>query len=877
MGHDRVLHRPVALKFITAPLGNDPTSRARFQNEARLAASFSHPSICTIFEIGEVAPGRPLSLPSGRIIEPGTQFIVMELVEGQALDSILRQRGALPLDQLVSIALAVARGLASAHARGIVHRDLKPSNVMVVTGGGAKILDFGLAKAVGRPGPVQSADATHDQGLTIEGRVVGTIAYMSPEQAQGKPVDHRSDQFSFGAVLYELVSGERAFRGETPAATLAKVLEKEPEPLHWRTDLPASLVDLISRCLRKSPAERYGDTWEIVLQLEGLRLRDGTNATAPASTWARRIRLALGAAGLLAVAGLSATLWHIVPGQGSGLPSERHPTFQQITSTGKAFQGAISPAGDFVAYVEQLKSDSVRVQVQDLTPGARPVTVHEAEGVTTLRWTPDGARLLICGWDSRLLGLSCQLSPRLGGAGISLLPRPFTAMSPDGQLFAGAFMTGSSDVMYFDASGGSWPADAKLDGLWVRSIDWSPSDQVLLLTERLTDSRRELWSLSRSQPRHKILESNDLIDAAWVPGGRGIYVLEMRGGVADLSRVDLTGEGSSEPPRPKLLIAGLQALAGPLNGHVFSLSADGRRLVYSRRLLHASLMIGPTEGPGTGGGLEALTSGTGLDLFPRFSPDGRQVAFTRQGPAGSSDLFVIDSSASTPRQLTFSDADVTDPRWSPDGKRLAFVAWPKQSSARVGVVSVAGGPVAFLDAVAGSGDINWVSDTSLLVLQPGRQNYSIVDIRTHATRRLLAADNGWLLSSAISLDGRTLAVAWNRTNDGLWTIDLADPTKQTHLASDPDRFTPLRWTRQGDALLALDFSKNSLVRIPLDGGSTRLIRALPQLLDATDLAGTVDVSADGRRVVIATGASFRDLVLVEGFDPLRELTSSRHP
>jgi TolB-like protein len=253
------LHRPVALKVLSQEVAGREDMRARFLREARTAAALNHPNICTIYEVGEVdqAP-----------------FIAMELMEGITLESRLAS-GELELGDLIRIGLHVAEGLAAAHAAGIVHRDLKPANVMLAADGQVKILDFGLAKPQG-PIVGEASDGTPTGAITAEmtreGTILGTVSYMSPEQAEGKVVDSRSDIFSFGALLYQMASGALPFRGDTVTSTLAKILEAEPEPVsRLRSGLPADLERVIRRCLQKRPEDRYNDTRDLVAELRDLQ------------------------------------------------------------------------------------------------------------------------------------------------------------------------------------------------------------------------------------------------------------------------------------------------------------------------------------------------------------------------------------------------------------------------------------------------------------------------------------------------------------------------------------------------------------------------------------------------------------------------------
>jgi serine/threonine protein kinase/tetratricopeptide (TPR) repeat protein len=286
---DLVLRRTVALKFLSPEIVADEERRARFQREARLAAALNHPNTCTVYEVGQVeAIDRGLAADDP-LVPIGTPFIAMELVEGETLAARLARSGRLRTREVLDLAVQAAAGLAEAHVHRIVHRDLKPQNVMVTPAGRVKILDFGLAKpiaAIGRSETVLttidmiSADLGEGSGV-----VVGTVAYMSPEQALGKPVGPRSDVFAFGTMLYELVAGRRPFRGDTPTAIVAKILEAEPAPLSAAAaDVPPALMQIIQRCLQKRPEDRYQDAHDLAADLNEVRRRVSTGfPTSPAA------------------------------------------------------------------------------------------------------------------------------------------------------------------------------------------------------------------------------------------------------------------------------------------------------------------------------------------------------------------------------------------------------------------------------------------------------------------------------------------------------------------------------------------------------------------------------------------------------------------
>ena len=338
---DTKLSREVAIKVLPENLASDGARLQRFEKEARTASALNHPNIVSIFEIDSAGT---------------TTFIVMELVEGKTLRELLIL-GPIPIKKLFSIAAQAADGLAKAHAAGIVHRDLKPENLMVTRDGFVKILDFGLAKLV----PASASRAPDGTNLptmtrgTEEGTVLGTVGYMSPEQASGEPVDFRSDQFALGAILYEMASGRRAFDRKTPVQTLSAVIQDEPEPLaSIAPKTPTNLVWIVERCLAKDPEERYGSTKDLARDLAAMRDHppgiSTSSAAQPAARRSRFSRALLSSALAAVVAGVLA----FFIGQrlqerrdrDAPAPSRRTLTFRRGFLTGARF----APDGQTIVY-----------------------------------------------------------------------------------------------------------------------------------------------------------------------------------------------------------------------------------------------------------------------------------------------------------------------------------------------------------------------------------------------------------------------------------------------------------------------------------------------------------------------------------------------
>ena len=246
---DQKLGRQVALKILPKALGDDPVRRARFLQEAKTASALTHPNVCVIYEIGESSDHQP--------------YIVMEMIEGRPLDQLIQGRG-LPIEAVVEFSLQISDALAAAHEVNIVHRDIKSSNIMINVRQQAKVLDFGLAKRIHGAGDVSSDELAK----TREGQILGTPNYMSPEQALGKDVDHRSDLFSFGVVLYEMATGQRPFVAERLGEIMDQIIHATPRaPTRYNADIPVDLERIILRCLRKSPDERFQSAAELRLSL----------------------------------------------------------------------------------------------------------------------------------------------------------------------------------------------------------------------------------------------------------------------------------------------------------------------------------------------------------------------------------------------------------------------------------------------------------------------------------------------------------------------------------------------------------------------------------------------------------------------------------
>jgi hypothetical protein len=405
---DTRLERTVAIKVLPQHLADTPESRQRFEREARAVSSLNHPHICTLHDVGS---------------QDGTEFLVMEYLEGETLAKRL-EKGALPLEQVLKIGTEVADALDKAHRQGIIHRDLKPGNIML-TKSGAKLLDFGLAKSTVplTSGATMTAAVKHTTPVTQQGMIVGTFQYMAPEQVEGKDVDARSDIFSFGAVLYEMVTGRRAFPGKSQLSVASAILEKEPEPISTLQPMtPPALDHAIRRCLAKDPEERWQTARDLALELEW-SAEGGSQVMAMPAGAAQGIRarwrgvLLWGVVSVLLAAITGLAIWNLKPSP----PPTPQPVSRTVITLppGQRLAGldqpavALSPDGTHLAYVAGQGGTQQQIYLRAMNSlEARPIP--GTEGATGPFFSPDGQ------WLGFFTGTNLKKIPLSGGAAQTL-------------------------------------------------------------------------------------------------------------------------------------------------------------------------------------------------------------------------------------------------------------------------------------------------------------------------------------------------------------------------------------------------------------------------------------------------------------------------
>jgi Tol biopolymer transport system component len=607
---DVELNRLVALKVL-AHAGAGPRDE-RFHQEARAASALNHPHITTVYEIGK----------AGEV-----EFIAMELVAGQTLAALLGS-GRLPWRQALSYAVQVAGALTAAHESGIVHRDLKPANVMVTGSGSVKVLDFGLAKVTGTP---QTGDlaSTRTASQSAEGSLKGTCAYMSPEQAEGRRVDTRTDIFAFGALLYEMLTGRRAFAGETGMATLAAVVRGEPQPLRAAAHgVPKELEKIVERCLRKNPGRRYQHIDDVKLALEDLL--EEPKARVPARHW---LPAAAGVAILVAAGAVAWRQW------GPSPETAPRDVARMTTDSGLSTDPAVSRDGTLLAYAsDRTGSRSLDIWIQQ-TAGGEPMrlTSHEADEREP-SFSPDATAIA---FRSERDGGGVYVMPALGGE-----PRLIAKggrnprYSPDGAWIAywlGEPHAGTGSQVFVAGSRGGEPRRIYPEFADARYPLWSHDGKHLAVVGSL-NNRRDWWIVA--------------FDGAGAPQASGAYqVLSMQGFSADLmTSGSLASPAVWEPDA--FLFAGL-------SGDTASLW----KLPYSPRLGQVT------------GAPQRVTFGAGWESQPAASGNGRIVFASI---AANLDIWSVPLDANSgritgePRRIVEGAARDYQPSISLDGTRLAY-------------------------------------------------------------------------------------------------------------------------------------------------------------------------------------------------------------
>jgi serine/threonine protein kinase len=685
---DTHLDRLVAVKVLPAEKVADPERKQRFVKEAKAASSLNHPNIITIYDIGQAE---------------GVDFISMECVNGKTLDQLIPRRG-MRLNEALKCAVQIADALARAHSAGIVHRDLKPGNIMVNEHGLVKVLDFGLAKLT-EATPTSEDDATRTmRPTTEEGKIVGTVAYMSPEQAEGKKVDARSDIFSFGSVLYEMLTGEKAFHGDTKASTLAAILKDNPRPASQIVDsLPREVERLISRCLRKEVDHRFQHMDDVKIALQELKEESdsGVLGTAGLAMPKSRSRLIWALSVVAALVLATVGVWLVRSKK--EVPETQLVAVPLTSYPGNEGGPSFSPDGTQVAFAwNGEKQDNWDIYVKQI--GVEPpyrLTSDPAMDYSPA-WSPDG-RLIAFLRDLPPGKTGIMLMPQRGGSerilaevNGSLRALPYDqwlSWTPDSKWLVGPTSItghGQSLSLYSTETGERQPVtNPPTEEVGDTAPAVSPDGRTLVFSRVSPDFYNvTLWHLHLGEGYKPIGKEEQIqtgnmtnVGAAWLPDGN-----EFVFGSGTISSFGLWRIAASNPANPRRINLDVSNASWP------AISRLGNRLALATEQYDLNIWRVDLKGAGQKPGVPfRFIASTQTEAYPAYSPDGRRIAFMSDR-SGTQEIWICDSDGSKTLQLTsFGGAAIYGPSWSRDSQNIAFTVAQKEMKEDVYVVSVNGG------------------------------------------------------------------------------------------------------------------------------------------------------------------------------------------
>jgi len=891
--HDAKLDRAVALKILPAEVVKDAERVHRFVQEARSASSLSHPNIVHVYDIGEAVPVEDGSEPAAGAAK--THFIAMELVEGSTLRQLLEDRSVEPRTLLSYLAQA-AEGLAKAHAAGIVHRDLKPENIMVSRDGYAKVLDFGLAKlteASVSGSALAAAPTALQEDKTKEGAVMGTIGYMSPEQAQGRPVDHRTDLFAFGCLLYEAATGKRPFTGESSVDVLHAIVRETPEPVEkLAPTIPRALVRKIRRCLEKDPARRAQSMKDLAFELhdlveewETLATPSGTVSTGPSLTGAaspakggigRTGWLAI-VAGVVAVAASGIWIWTTRTGTASApavTTGFRSMQMTPLTSSGDVFDAALSPDGRYLAHI-RAGAAGVSLWVRQIATGSDVELVPAAgpdRNLYNARFTPDGNYVsyeTLTTRSAARIQNDLLLVPTLGGTPRVILgdiDSP-AAWSPDGKRFAFVrrdVVAGETRVLTAAADG----SDERLlatrrsaDGEFLTDQGgvgpvWSPDGTTIAVPGWTKQGGPEIALLAANDGSSRRLEGlkvAQLRGLAWMPDGRSfVGAVRLDGSARNIQLV-----------RIAVADGRVERITNDLSDYgAVSLDAAGTHLVSTQNTESAELWTVPVGG---GAGSRLLGSG-GRETYggPDAAADGTLVYVLERGSERA--IWKKPAGGGPPVQLTHR-GPAGAPQISADGRRIAFVSPAAEGTFEVFTMNSDGGDLRQVEG-ASTFFFSLAPDGSWLVyMTPDRAliRRSLAD----GTEQRLDVTGSSIWRPMVSPDGSRIAyLASIERPDGSAenVAEVIPATGGKPLATVPrpssNEAQDWEWHPDGRSLLYARFEGTgaNVWRLPLDGSAPTRLTAF----DSTPIFGFT-MTPDAKNIVFGKGSVSSDAVMIENF------------
>ncbi len=894
--HDDRLGRDVALKVLPTGLTDDAERLERFAQEAKSASALNHPHIVVIYEIGQARPSftvEPIAVPGQRQRPEELHFIAMELVDGETLRDFVA--GNPSMARRLEILAQTAEGLGKAHAAGIVHRDLKPDNVMVSIEGYAKVVDFGLAKLVEPSNgwnPL-GADSPTMKAITMQGELIGTAGYMSPEQILGKVIDQRSDIFSFGCIIYETVTGRRPFEGESFVDTLHEVLHATPPPIEH-----PELQRIVGKCLVKDREYRYQSIRDVALDLRAV---DERKPEAPPEKRSKTpLYVAIGiAAAIVAVIG-----WQIharMHSSGPDFPAA-HAALQRITTSGHIGHLAVSPDGRFAAYTVNEDDAGEGVWLQQIATGSRVAVIPAIPKsiYSGLTFSADGNHLIVSRYDGTIYGAVMEV-PILGGKPAKLIGDADTAASPspDGRQLAvtrDVLEKGESRLLVTARDGSHERVLATLplpEG--ARSPAWSPDGKEIAVVHGM-----HLFTINAATGAMKSIpltgSRGSILNVAWSPAGDALIISasdelmmsaadERAAGRHQLQRVDIASgavtnltDDSDEYTEPHATGALVAAIQTKHQAMIWSVTPGSPATQLTRSLGTSDGLLGLTStrdrhivySSSAGGTLDLwtanadgsdprqLTNDERLESHPVVTSDGATIVYNSRA-RGISSIWRMNVDGSQQKQIAAAPA-IYDFAVSPDGKRVIYASGNETSShAWLMSVPIDGGtPV----TVATTGPfLNWLQFT------PDGRSVLFSALDDKAVKLFKVAAGGGPVTklfdgpghdASVSPDGKLVAFASGMEDIGakltILSLDGSTPPQLPELTA-----RMFRWTADGKNLVYIKRAgrQENLFVQPLAGGPPT---PLTNFTDGS-IAG-YEWSPDSQRIVMTHYLQMRDVVLL---------------
>jgi serine/threonine protein kinase len=849
--------RHVALKLLPESMAQNPDLRRRFEQEARLAAALNHPNVMAIYDVG---------------LDQHPPYIVAELVPGESLRALIAA-GSLPPRKAVDIAAQIASGLAAAHAAGIVHRDLKPENVIVTSEGVAKILDFGVARMEVKA--VAANETATMVAHTTAGSVVGTAAYMSPEQARAADVDYRSDQFSLGLVLYEMLSGKQAFSGPSAVQVMSAIIEQEPAPIE-RT-LPGQLRWILQRCLAKEREGRYESTRDLARELSQVRdhyseLTTVTGVAVPAVVTTRRLRLPWAAVSACALVGVVAWCAARLSGDSHAIDLSRYHTTPFATALAVQSLPAWSRDGKSIAFIGNAESGDSQLYVQGIDS---PTAVRISNGPWYVYsgypplWTPDSQSIYFrCGKNGQA-GL-CRIP---AGGGESVMVQPYAlsgSLSPDGKTLA---MLAFRDKDYFrlelktatppDAAPQTYQPEPFPTGTHYNNpaVRFAPDGKSIFVAVAYEGRGETTWILPWPAGKARPFVTQGLPfsstpQASWMPDSRHLLFADTSASrhyqlyMADAHSGDYWPVFIQDRPA-----------AAP------SVSPDGSRVAYQSMLSHADVIAAPLgDGP-----VRTLLGSSRTEQMAYASPAGPQMVYvtdrrgvqeiwltsTAEGwdrPLYSPDNFQVDG---TPAEIFL------DPALSTDGRRVVFAA-KGGGSIHIYTAFVSGGAPVRATASSNLEDIpEWSPDGNWVAFG------HIVGRKFLLAKARPGTGEAPVDLGSVGTGGA--APAWSPT--GEWIALPDDQDRLTLFSPDgkPSRILPgdtgpLAWSRDGQTLYQIRKNNPALMAVDIATGKQTKLRDLPGLepYAALNPGLRASLTSDGKSIVYTVNRPRTEIWILDG-------------